>query len=123
MNIRQIGIAFISTVVICSFGTNVRAQSPYSDIYNRPTVSPYLNLLQGPNQFGVISPNYQTLVRPQLEAREIAQQQGQAISNLQQQVRRAQGTGGSAASGRTGHETRRLYYSHYYPGFAGLPRQ
>ena len=96
--------------------TTARAQeSPYSNIYNRPTVSPYLNLLQ-PNQFGITP--YHTLVRPQLEAREALQQQGSNIQRLQQQVR-AQPAYGRGARGRvgglqTGHETRFMNYSHYY---------
>ena len=48
----------------------------------RPATSPYLNLL---NNQGNGIPQYQTQVRPQLEQRQINQQQSQAIQGLQQQ--------------------------------------
>lgn len=99
-------------------GASAAAQaqvSPYANIYNRPTVSPYLNLLQT-NQFGITP--YHTLVRPQLEAREALQQQGSNIQRLQQQQARQQqafrGARGGMGTLRTGHETRFMNYSHYY---------
>ena len=54
-------------------------------IFNRPTVSPYLNLLNSTNQFSQ-QPAYQTLVRPLLEQRQDAQFQQREISQIRQQV-------------------------------------
>lgn len=78
---------------------------------NRPTVSPYLNLLQT-NQFGISQ--YHSLVRPQLEAREAAQRNSQQISQLQNQVQSFQAGARARPAGRSGHITSQLYYSHYY---------
>src|SRR5437762_2134344 len=94
------------------------AQSPYSD---RPTVSPYLNLLRT-DQFGtILPPNYQTLVRPQLDQQQQIQQQQGQINNLQQQNRRGAPASQQRGLSSTGHrapdfsEHRYLNYSHYYP--------
>ena len=53
-------------------------------IINRPTVSPYLNLLR--SESGVSGPNYQTLVRPAFESRQRASQQQSSIRQLQSRV-------------------------------------
>lgn len=75
-----------------------------------PTVSPYLNLLQTNNQ-GIIP--YQTLVRPQIDARNAFQRQGAAISQLQQQVFTS--PGGGSGPRATGHPTVFMNFSHFYP--------
>jgi hypothetical protein len=87
--------------------------NPYN---SRPTVSPYLNLLQGGG--GALNlPQYQTLVRPFLEQQAIndrnsfnTQLMGRQINTLQTQVNRNQFAPGRA----TGHPTRYMNYSHYY---------
>lgn len=93
----------------------------------RPTVSPYLNLLQ--NNGGLFgNPNYQTLVRPQLEQQRINRSAGTAIRGLQQQVGGIEGALGSQAQGQNTQTVRptgrfgggglTAYYgnlSHYYP--------
>jgi len=87
-------------------------------LYTRPTVSPYLNLLQRDPTYGL--PLYHTQVRPRLEARAQARQQQRSInqvqrqvSNLSTQVRQRNQTTGF----QTGHPTRFMTYSHFYPGF------
>jgi hypothetical protein len=107
---------------VCLIVGSANAQSIYQD---RPTVSPYLNLLRTDQTFGngVLPPNYQTLVRPQIEARENILSQRQQINQLQQQQGgRPQGGSGPIRSfGATGHRgpdqspVRYLNYSHYYP--------
>ena len=87
----------------------------YSSSPNGPTVSPYLNLLQ--NNSGV--PNYQTLVRPQFEARNAIVQQQQSLQQLQDEFqsrrRPSRGGLGSGTNSRsTGHPTHFSEYSHYY---------
>ena len=88
-----------------------------SFLYNRPTVSPYLNLTRASSAY---SANYQTLVRPQVEARERAMAENRHMAQLQQQVaevrrnyQRQQSGNGQRA---TGHPTRFMTYLNYYPG-------
>jgi len=86
---------------------------------NRPTVSPYLNLLR--RESSLSAPNYQTLVRPALQRRQQAARQQGAITQLQSRVTNMQGQ--MAASSRqgsgfvTGHPSQFSNYLHYYPGF------
>jgi hypothetical protein len=89
-------------------------------IINRPTVSPYLNLLR--TESPISAPNYQTLVRPALEHRQEIQRQESAIRQLQSRVVNMQGQ--MAARNRrqqegfaTGHPQRFMTYLHYYPMF------
>jgi len=85
---------------------------------NRPTVSPYLNLIVDQQNRGLST--YHTLVRPQLEQRRQAQEQQVAIqrlnsqlSGVRSQLRRNTVPGQPTA---TGHMTRFMTHSHYYPG-------
>ena len=90
--------------------------SPYGDPLQRPTVSPYLNLLRGTSEGAL--PNYYTLVRPQLQQRAAALQQQASINQLQRQVnslpRRDRLSGVSGEIRTTGHTTLFQNYSHYY---------
>jgi len=101
--------------------SNLRIQSGRDMISRakRPTVSPYLNLLLPSGQRSGI-PLYQSVVRPQLEQRRANTQQRAAIGQLQQQFTglRTQTGGQQAATGirTTGHATRFMNFSHYYPG-------
>lgn len=83
-------------------------------LYNRPTVSPYLNLLQ-PQGGGL--PNYQTLVRPAIEQRRQNRETQRQISQLQSAValESAQGQRGETMLRPTGHTTGYFYYSHFFP--------
>jgi hypothetical protein len=87
----------------------------YDSIYNRPTVSPYLNLLN-PGAAANSVPNYFTLVKPQLEQRAALTQQRSEISRLNRQVsagpRRSQRQQSQIRS--TGHATQFMYYGPYY---------
>ena len=91
-------------------------QGGISNPYNpKPTVSPYLNLLQNNGDFDF--PQYQTLVRPFFDQQSINNRnaidsqalRGQ-VNSLQRQVGRSAVTGIRA----TGHPTRYMNYSHYY---------
>ena len=82
--------------------------------YQRPSVSPYLQLL---NQNFVDVPQYQTLVRPQIEQQQINRQQERQIQNIQRQVASsalgavAQPAGPSQIRG-TGHPTQYQTLTH-----------
>ena len=108
-------LVFVSAVLIALgiFSEPAAAQS--YDPYSRPTVSPYLNLLQT-NRFGIT--NYQTLVRPMIEQRQSNIQQQANIQQLQQQFQASSfATGRADAVGgmrNTGHPTRHFNYLHYY---------
>jgi len=95
--------------------------------YNRRnTVSPYLNLVNlgggtsGQAAANFSLPNYQTLVQPQIRARQQAMLRNQQLNQLQGQVQdlrtdmqQQQEQGVSY----TGHPTRFMTYLHYYPQF------
>lgn len=111
---RIIATSLIAFAFVISLVNDAAAQaySLSSPTQNRPTVSPYLNLLQT-NQFGISQ--YHSLVRPQLEARDASQRNSAQISQLQSQVQSFQANANrSRAGGRSGHVTSQLYYSHYY---------
>src|SRR3954463_2763482 len=74
-----------------SAGGVVQAQS-YQP--SKPTVSPYLNLFQnGRNgQFKRALPNYQALVRPQLQQQQINQTQQQLLQEQNSSLQQLQGT-------------------------------
>ena len=114
---KRAALGLLVVVAMSLFAGQASAQiSQYSNIYNRPTVSPYLNLLQG-NRFGVS--NYQTLVRPLIEQREAAQMNQANIQQLQQQFQSGQAAamrrgGGGGGARSTGHPTRFQNYLHYY---------
>ena len=94
-------------------------RSSHASIFNRPTVSPYLQLLANPNTGGL--PQYHTMVKPRLEARERTRQQESQISRMQQQITSIQQ---SVAPQRrdgvaiTGHPTRFMNMIHYYPSLS-----
>ena len=97
------------------YGGNVRQQ-----LQRNPTVSPYLNLVfNGPttNTLGSSVATYQTLVRPQMEARENAVLQQRQLDVLQRQVSDIRSTYQAGQNGQiaTGHPTRYQIHSHYYP--------
>jgi hypothetical protein len=116
---RHILLTIGLSAIALAAASEVRGQGqlPFSNLpANRPTVSPYLQLL---NQQTPGVSNYFTLVKPQIEARrELVQQQYQ-IDRLQHQVNRARPAGlpvqGSKEIRGTGHETVYLNYLHYYP--------
>jgi hypothetical protein len=103
-------------------GGGAAIEKPFEHASHRPTVSPYLNLLREDLTDDVI-PNYQTLVRPQLE--QIAFQQSQQRQNdmvyrqLQQiQARAGFNPQGSEVMLPTGHVTTYQFLGNYYPALA-----
>ena len=83
-------------------------------LLDQPTVSPYLNLLR--DDRGVGLPNYQALVKPRLEQRERERRQRANMNRMQQQVNTMQSDlRREAPIHTTGHPTRFMNYSHYYP--------
>ncbi len=85
-----------------------------NSLYNRPTVSPYLNLLQ-PQGGGL--PNYQTLVRPAIDQRRRNQDTNRQIAELQGVVaaNNVRDQRGETQFRPTGHATGNFYYSHFFP--------
>jgi hypothetical protein len=81
---------------------------------SNPVINPFL-LMTDAGQTGIL--NYQTLVQPMLQQRQVMMQQSSSITQLQQQARGAQ-MSPSKRPGQnvrdTGHETRYLNYSHYF---------
>ena len=86
----------------------------HSDNPNGPTVSPYMNLLQGNNQLNGI-PNYQSLVKPLVDQQSAIQRQGNSLQRLQQQVNSGAGAASTGGRGGTGHATHFMNLSHYFP--------
>ena len=109
----------VATAVATLTPGEAHAQRSVADqVLNRPTVSPYLNLLRGSGNASL--PTYYTLVRPQIEQRQENIRQQAAIQQLQTRINqplRTQapaGTGASSAIRGTGHATYFLNYSHFY---------
>ena len=96
------------------------ANGTFNYLSSRPTVSPYLGLLQQQNLGGV--PAYHSVVRPRLQQiqqqREQDQQRAQIaqvqnhLSSVRHNIRRAQDNNGVFP---TGHPTRYGNTMHYYP--------
>ena len=88
-------------------------------LYNRPTVSPYLNLSR--TNSGSFLPNYHALVRPELQRREQAARQTAHIARNARQLQQVQRDLRQTQDRQrrmglvTGHPTRFMSYLHYYP--------
>ena len=131
-------------VVLLGFAQDVSAQYSGSNfrnarsatrnyLYNRPTVSPYLNLTSRDSGWGL--PNYYTQVRPRLEQEEqnIAAQRRSAamqqqLNQVQDQVHQSQQQAADyLITGRVGWSSRGLprfgSYLSFYPGFQVIPRR
>jgi hypothetical protein len=112
-------ILAVATSAVLFSACAARAQQPFSNIQQSPTVSPYLNLM---NRSNVGLPTYQTLVKPQIDQQEQNFQQQQQISRLQQhqkslvanQERGLSQRGISNEIRGTGHVTVFMDYLHYY---------
>ena len=93
-------------------------RSVAGQVFNRPTVSPYLNLLRGTGSGSL--PSYYTLVRPQIEQRQENIRQQAALQQLETRINQPlranvqPGTGASSAIRGTGHATYFQNYSHFY---------
>ena len=133
---RQIYPTFGILLVLCFFpvsklSAQISTSNPYGSalsalnlpnargrIFNNPSVSPYLSLLNN-NDVSSGIPSYFTSVRPRLEQRAAREQQDRQIKRLQTQtsslrrdISRAGQQGGAFA---TGHPTRFGNYLHFYP--------
>ena len=91
----------LSACVVCCVAAAAHGQTGYFNpasrysqsrnyanraVFRNPSVSPYLNLLQNNAGLTSLTPNYQSFVRPQLEARRAAQQSQRQLGQLNQQV-------------------------------------
>ena len=90
---------------------------PFKHIQQRPTVSPYLNLVR--DDSGAAA-NYQTLVRPQMEQIDFNRQQEMQLDRLDRQFQDFRSESAFPQQGalnlrETGHTTRFMNRSHYYP--------
>ena len=92
-----------------------------NNVLNRPTVSPYLNLL-GTDGSATGPARYQTLVRPQLDARRQQLSNTARFNTLQQDIQRVSTAVGGVGQPQqqrypftTGHPSVYLNGSHYYP--------
>ena len=98
--------------------TNPGASLLNQALYNRPTVSPYLNLTR---PGGVVTPNYQSLVRPQMDQQRVNRAQRGATANLQREVSNSRHQAvvpGQSIRG-TGHSTNYMSYSQYFNTLSG----
>ena len=111
-------------------GTNVR-NATRNFLYNRPTVSPYLNLTSR-NSTGMS--NYHTLVRPQLDQEQVnmqrqaqATRQQQELNQIQSEFRQSQTqNAGMMVTGRMGWSSRGYprhgIYLNFFPGMNRIGR-
>lgn len=101
-------------------------------LFNRPTVSPYLNLAtRGTSGMS----NYHTLVRPQIERQQQDVVQRQQTTRMQQQLNAVQNefrqsqqqASGMMLTGRYGWSSRGMPRHgstlNYFPGFQAIPRR
>lgn len=83
-------------------------------LIRRPAVSPYLNILRND---GLGPLNYQTMVRPQIEARNAYLRQAAELQGIESDLRNRRRPGDAPGQMReTGHGTSFFNYSHYFPG-------
>ena len=115
MGIRQVALALIAATAALVVDPSAAAAQYYHGqaTLNGPTVSPYLQLLNNQNNFGLGT--YQSLVRPQVEQRQAINRQGAELQQLERQSRRTSQSRDGARLRATGHTTRFFNYSHYYP--------
>jgi hypothetical protein len=94
------------------FAADAFAQAPRRQMpASRPTVSPYLNLLNNNNPNVT---NYQSLVRPQVNQARVNSNQAAQINRLQAKPPKS-GNAGNESLRSTGHQATWNNYSHYYP--------
>lgn len=123
MTIRATTIALGVFGIISFVAADASAQRPsYSppsangaaNVFSRPTVSPYLNLLRGGPG------SYQSLVRPLANNGQANRQNAQQIQQLQRNAaaNRTGRSSGSQLFAPTGHTTSFRNLSHYYPNMS-----
>ena len=119
-------VAFVSVAAEQAFAQSGTrgASNIYQNITSRPTVSPYLNLINpNPNSFSSSVGRYQNFVRPQLDQFDRNVRTQSRLRGLQNQIQQIQTTAiGPARNGMgqqqqvfaTGHPSVFQYYSHFY---------
>jgi hypothetical protein len=121
MTRSALSTASLAVACLLGGGQLAHGQYPYgSNPYNRPAVSPYLNLLRGG-----ASPafNYTTLVRPELDFRSsLGNLQNQTLLNQQAITGLAQGgpAGPLVTGAQAGFQTHLQYFQTMTGGAAGL---
>lgn len=107
-------------VAVATTGATATAQgpslSPYAPPVSRPTVSPYLSLLNRNNSAAF---NYYQLYRPQRRFQQAYEGLRTDLGRLESQVDRGLAQGqpeGSYPLGPTGHQTRFMNTGRYFPG-------
>lgn len=96
-----------------------RGARPFASVEREPTISPYLNLFRDDEDNDEAVPNYFTLVRPQVEQRQINLQQQRELQRIESRVRTVQyeqeaGTARTGPLPATGHGTRFFNTGSYY---------
>ena len=119
--VRHHWLMAVAVALTIGMGSYNQVQAQYrggiANPYNpKPTISPYLNLLQprGPANL----PQYQMLVKPFLEQQAINERNAFDSQVTRRQVNSLQNQFNSQSVGpgrATGHPTRYMNYSHYYP--------
>lgn len=116
MTLRRLALTLILMCVVLS--SVAVAQPPFSGVpTDRPSVSPYLHLLNDRANDGIS--NYFTFVQPQIQQRQATIRQQSQINQLQREVQNrplsALQPRGSQQIRATGHETFYQHTSHYFP--------
>ena len=140
MLVKSTLIVVLASAVVAGFQQAAEAQykggsnaytATRNFLYNRPTVSPYLNLTSRSSN-GMS--NYHTMVRPQLDQEQVnvrrqqqASRQQQELGQIQSQFRQSQSQAASAMiTGRMGWSSRGMprhgTYLNFYPGFQRIGR-
>lgn len=100
--------------MVLGSATQSLAQSRIGPPPRSPTLSPYLNLLRGPNDRGGLGFNYYMRTRPQQRAIEAEQSLNSSVNQLQRQQTALQRELESGLS-PTGHQTSFLNTGGYFP--------
>lgn len=126
---RTIFCLGIAAAAWLASGSDAAAQFPAARTINkptfirRPTVSPYLNLIQYEQASNESLPVYQNLVRPFVDQRRVNQAQANQVFQLQQQVaRNAERTSRGESLRETGHVTLYQNHSHFFPSMGQVRR-
>lgn len=106
-------VVAVETVHAQGRGYRPSGRAAYRGTLTRPPVSPYLNLLRNDAR---AFPNYQTLVRPQIEQRNLTLQQGFELQQMQQEMQYGSYLGPQTQLPPTGNPAGFMIFSHFYQG-------
>ena len=119
---RRLGISGLvlgsATVFAGIADAQAQVAAPLAPRVPRPTVSPYLSLLNRNNSTAF---NYYQIYRPQRRFQQAYEQLGTDLNRLQSRVNQGSTVEGESRYliGPTGHPTSFMNYGSYYPGAAG----